>query len=240
MTTAQTLLDLQQMDLELARLDGDVKALLQLDQVKKLRSQLLTLKSAHTQAKAHVKDIEFEIEDFESEIKRTEEQVTLAQEDANRVTDYRKVQDLENELSMFAKRLDKLAFDQRAAETQLEKALDDEASLARKVGEAEEALKTTAQGVREEAARLNEKLEQAKRKREHIAQGLDAGMLERYGRALKRYRGLAVEKLESNVPSICRMTLNEAMLHDLARKGPITECPSCHRILIMDAEAGEA
>lgn len=234
MTTGQTLLDLQQIDLELSRREHDLNALLQLTEVKKLRSQLLQLKSAHTQARARVKDIEFEIEDFEDALKKTQEQVTLAQEDATRVSDYRQVQDVENELSMLAKRLDKLAFDQKGAEARLETAMAEEDELAQKVTQTENILRDKAQDVRDDAAALKVEFDKAKKKRAHIASQLPQEMLTRYEAALKKYKGLAVEKLEGEVPSICRMNLNEAMIRDISRQGSITECPSCHRILVID------
>ena len=51
-----------------------------------------------------------------------------------------------------------------------------------------------------------------------------------------RVPGLAVERLEGNVPSVCRMALQESSMDELRRAGGVTECPYCHRILVTDAE----
>ena len=65
---------------------------------------------------------------------------------------------------------------------------------------------------------------------------LPADASERYTAARTRFRGLAVERLEGNVPSVCRMALQESSMDELRRAEGVTECPYCHRILVTDAE----
>ena len=74
------------------------------------------------------------------------------------------------------------------------------------------------------------------RERERVATQLEAGLLERYESARKRFKGLAVERLRGNVPSVCRVKLQPSQFHDLAHGEEITECPYCHRILITSEE----
>ena len=55
--------------------------------------------------------------------------------------------------------------------------------------------------------------------------------------AAKRFGGLAVEKLEGNVPSVCRVKLQPSLFSDLKHAGSIAECPYCHRLLVTEEVA---
>ena len=72
--------------------------------------------------------------------------------------------------------------------------------------------------------------------RDELAARLPSGLLERYEAARRRFKGLAVERLRGNVPSVCRVSLQPSQFHDLAQGDEITECPYCHRILITSEE----
>ena len=66
---------------------------------------------------------------------------------------------------------------------------------------------------------------------------LDEDTLARYDAAAKRFGGLAVEKLEGNVPSVCRVKLQPSLFSDLKHAGSIAECPYCHRLLVTEEVA---
>lgn len=59
-------------------------------------------------------------------------------------------------------------------------------------------------------------------------------VLAAYGRATKRFGGLAVERLTGNMPSICRVKLQQGIYGELMRGPIITECPYCHRMLVRE------
>jgi len=62
---------------------------------------------------------------------------------------------------------------------------------------------------------------------------LSEEVLATYDAAVKRFGGLAVESLSSNVPSTCRVKLQPAIFQKLQRGPRITECPYCHRMLVV-------
>ena len=68
--------------------------------------------------------------------------------------------------------------------------------------------------------------------REELAVQISAETLERYEAARKRFKGLAVEHLVGNVPSVCRVKLQPSSFYDLQHSTEIAECPYCHRMLI--------
>ena len=56
----------------------------------------------------------------------------------------------------------------------------------------------------------------------------------RYESASKRFGGLAVERLRGNVPTTCRVKLQQGLFSDLMRGPVIAECPYCHRMLVTE------
>lgn len=232
MNTAEVLLDLQELDLERARVEAKLKDLLALKELSRKRAAYKKLKSEHAQLSARRKDLEFELEDLERAQHETEMRVTEAQHDAHVLKDYRQIQELEIELSDLAKQLDKLAFDQEAKRNQIAEAREREDYLAGYVAKFEKSLLHDAQEVRDAAQKLKTELSDIVARRDRRASRLDEGLLKCYEAVRTAKGGLAVERLEGAVPSVCRMALTESSLADLSRAGTIAECPYCHRILI--------
>ena len=234
MTVGENLLTLQEIDLDLARRQAELKELLELKELSRKRSAYKKLKAEETKLIAQRKDLEFELEDLVHAQLETEQKVTEAQHDAEILHDYRQLQDLQMELSDLAKQLDKNAFDQQAKQAEVKDARERESTLIEYVKKFEKALLDDAQKVRDQAAALKSQLSEVTARREKCARKLDDHMLERYEAARRAKGGLAVERLEGNVPSVCRMSLTEASIDELHRGPSITECPYCHRLLVVE------
>ncbi len=239
MTDAQTLLTMQELDLAIARAEEELSTLPELKALAQHRGALQRLKAEATRLMAVRKDVEIELEDLEEQLTACEQAVTETQEAAAQLTNYHEVQDFELRLSDLAKQLDKLAFAREAKQTELTEARGREDEVTARVSAFEQAVLNDAQRARRRATEIQSRLEADRKRRAQLAATLDATVLARYEQALTRHRGLAVEQLTGSVPSICRMTLTESSLSDLANGDAIAECPYCHRILIRDA-AGEA
>ena len=93
--------------------------------------------------------------------------------------------------------------------------------------------------LEEDSASLRAEIVRLSRERDQVAASLSGALLERYEAARKRFKGLCVERLHGNVPSVCRVKLQPSSFHDLAQGEEITECPYCHRILITSEEGQE-
>ena len=91
-------------------------------------------------------------------------------------------------------------------------------------------LETTHKALVVDTASLQSRVLKLKDEREHVVSQLSEDTLTTYENARKRFKGLAVEYLDGNTPSICRVTLQPSSFHDLAHGPNITECPYCHRI----------
>lgn len=233
MTTAEVLLKLQELDLELSRKHAELKDLLALTDIARKRAALKKVASEETRAIAARKDLEYEIEDLAEATRDAERRVTEVQQEAVGLTDYRMVQDIEIKLSDLAKELDKNAFATEAKSAELEEARRQEEKLAAYRKKLERSLLADAERVRDQAEKLQAAIGNLSDTRARLSATLDEGLRKRYEETSRRLGGLAVERLEGAVPSICRTTLTEASLSDLARGDAVATCPYCHRILIV-------
>lgn len=232
MSTGDTLLELQDIDLSLMR---DAKTLEDMPELKELarkRRAYLKLKADRTKLFAQRKDIETELEDLDIAEKRCHFEVEEAHRDTD-ASDYRQVQDLEVKLSSIAKELDKVAYSRKEQQKALANQEESERQLDSYISVLEKSIVEETRVARERATGLQRSIEDAKARRAKLVKSLDARDAQRYESAIKRFGGLAVERLEGDVPSICHTALSPASLADLRRAGAVGECPYCHRILVL-------
>ena len=237
MNVGEALLALQALDLALNRSKQALQDIPQIKELAQRRKQLMRLKADHTDLVARRKDLELELIDLEDDERLAQAAVEEAQASSEDLTDYRRVQELEQRLSDLAKQLDKAAYGQREKHAQIDQLLADEQALTARTKKVEQAILDLAKAARAAAESIQADVATLEAKRERAAASLSDDALKAYAVASKRFKGLAVEKLEGKVPSICRMTLTESSLSDLERKGGITTCPYCHRILVRDTDA---
>lgn len=234
MSDASSLVRLQEVDLQLIRLRKTLSAM---PQQEKLRAISLAKKKLAGQLKQIVgqrKDVEMELADNESD---HEEVVNKTLEVRERVTErvqgYRQIQDLEAQLTSLAKRQEKLEFthlDIAARLERLQKAEQNARDLAEKLLAEEQ---TQTESYERNSSDLQARVRVLEQERAALVASLPPEVVETYDASVKRFGGLAVETLSSNVPSICRVKLQPAIFQKL-QKGPrITECPYCHRMLVV-------
>ena len=239
MSVGTLLLDLQDLDLELARDRAALNAMPEIAELAKKRRAYQKLKAEATKLYAQRKDIETYLKDLEGQEMDANDDVRIAQQYTDS-SDYRAVQELELKLSNLARQLDKIAYDRREYERQLADITAKQNQLADYTAKFEAAFVADTKAAREKAAELTESIERAERERAHVLEQIPEQLRKRYEKAAAAHGGLAVERLEGNVPSVCRMALQASSMSDLARAtGDITECPYCHRILIMNEDGEE-
>ena len=147
MTPAAILMKMQELDLALDRDEQTLRELPALKELARKRAAYQKLKSEEARLLGVRKDLEAEIEDLVAEQKATEDEVTITQEDAQRLKDYREVQALEVELSDLAKKLDKIAFSLTDKHRALAEAREREAKVSQYTQKFEESLIAVAQAT---------------------------------------------------------------------------------------------
>ena len=108
MSAGATLLKLQQIDLELARNKSELANMPELKELASKRKTYVKLKSEMTKLYAKRKDLDIELDDLNTTEIQTNNAIEAAKKRHVDGSDYREVQDLENELATLAKRLDKI------------------------------------------------------------------------------------------------------------------------------------
>ena len=237
MTVADTLVRLQEVDLELLKHASTLSAMPQ-------RKRLQTIELAARKVSSELKGIVGQRMDAETEVADAEEALAHYREktvevqaaaDAGEHT-HREIRDFEQQLTSLAKRIEKSEYTLRPLRERLER-LERAERNARATAERLEGERTATEATLAEASStLRSDIVRLSRERDELAGRLEPTLLERYETARKRFKGLAVERLRGNVPSVCRVKLQPSSFHDLAQGDEITECPYCHRILITSEE----
>lgn len=237
MSDASALLRLQQIDLELLRLRRVVEALPQRERILAARTALKKVAGELTKIVGQRKDLEIEIDDLESTKRDVHRLVDEAQQ-RSQESGYRDVRDLEGQLSVYAKRLERAEFDADRAVERLEvveRAERNALALKAKL-EAQEA--SQLEEMRKQSADIAGQVKDLTTERESVVAELPAQLVSRYDRAVKRFGGVAVETLDGNKPSACRVALQPSSFADIRNSGEdIVTCPYCKRILVL-GEAG--
>lgn len=240
MSEQSSLLRLQEVDLQLLRIKKTLSAM---PQQEKLRAIALAKRKLATQLKQIVgqrKDVEMELADNEADHAHILDVTREVREKVSeRVTNYRQAQDLEAQLTSLAKKQEKLEFTHADIESRLERARTAEANALalRDRLLAEEQAQT--ESFEQSTSDLQAQVRMLEQERKQLVDELTLETIEAYDAAVKRFGGLAVERLTSNVPSTCRVKLQPAIFQKL-QKGPrITECPYCHRMLVVEEVGNE-
>jgi len=98
-------------------------------------------------------------------------------------------------------------------------------------------VKADTKAARAKAADLQAQIDAATKERTALAATLPADVLTDYERLLKQFRGLAVETIQGNIPTVCHTALQASSMSDLNHDGSeITHCPYCHRLLVLPSK----
>ena len=220
MSAGATLLKLQQIDLELARNKSELANMPELKELASKRKTYVKLKSEMTKLYAQRKDLDIELDDLNTTEIQTNNAIEAAKKRHVDGSDYREVQDLENELATLAKRLDKIEHTRKDVVVAHKEALDREARAQAIIAKFEEGVKADTKAARTKAADLQAQIDAATKERTALAATLPA-----------------VETIQGNIPTVCHTALQASSMSDLNHDGSeITHCPYCHRLLVLPSK----
>lgn len=235
MRETEALLRLQDIDLTLMRHKKTLSAMPQMQKVKAAQSARKKLAVQMRQIVGERKDAQMDLEENEASQLRLHEVVeeTQAKYESGE-TGYRDLKNLEEQLTSLAKRIEKREFQHKELVARLEKARKAEANaraLDDKLCAEGEAL---VESLREQTVDIERDVRKLSLEREAVLVNISPEVRERYESSVKRFGGLAVERLRGNVPSVCRVTVPPSVFGDLKRGSAIAECPYCHRMLVTE------
>lgn len=237
MTEATALIKLQEIDLELLKCASALASMPQQARLKTIALAAKKVKSELTGIVGQRKDVELEIEDVRANLAHYHEKTAevQAKADAGAYT-HREVKDIEQQLTSLAKHIEKAEFTLGPLGEKLERLERAEKNARLTAEKIDREREATEESLARDTSELRSRIVELSRERERVARKVLPEHLSVYEVARKRFKGLAVERLRGNVPSVCRVKLQPSQFHDLAHGEEITECPYCHRILITSEE----
>lgn len=235
MEESEALLRLQAIDLETLRIRREAQ---ELPQRAKIEAAQVASKKVASELRKIVgrrKDLEMEVAGQDRLRNDAQRQVDEAQASFESSDDPRAVMDLESRLDILAKRMEKIDYRQNQTMEELIQAEKAEQNARAVQARLEGEVASLAGSLREQLLDAQKRLADLAREREETAALIDPEWQAAYAKASERFHGRAVESLDGNKPSCCRVTLQPSQYADLKRRRlPVDECPYCHRILVTD------
>ncbi len=234
MSTTQALLfRLQQLDLELDRLNAEQQAVTNSLQgnatVRKMRADYANAQQQKQSGLQAQKEAEWTLEDLERRIQEQELRLYNGS-----VTNARELQALQQEVQRLhaqrSRQEDVLLQVIDAAEA-LEEHVRQTLALLKQKEDAWQQESTSLQARRE---RLEEQKQDLQRKRSEIARDLSDDILVRYDGMRRSKQGRAVSKIEQNSCQWCRVILTPSELQRVRISSEIQTCTNCGRILYYE------
>ena len=230
------LIAMQDLGLEISRQQGMLSSMPELKEIAKKRATLAKLRAEQTKLMAQRKDAQTDLDDLEAEAEHYKALVVEAQTRSVDPSDKQAFRELQDELALCAKKIDRCDFNRGSVEHALQEAKKKESAFAEYIGRFEQDLLADARRAKQKAEVAQSTINESQEKIDVLRKRVPADILDRFDAAAKRFRGLGVERLEGKVPTICRTALQAASMDELRRAGDIAECPYCHRIIVLNTE----
>ena len=242
MSEAASLVRLQEIDLKLLRYASTLAAMPQQKKMKTIDLAKRKVASELSKIVGQRKDVEIDIADLEEKLNHYKEKLNHYKEKtlevqasaATREQNYRNVQDLESQLTSLAKRIEKTEFDLGPLHESLEKLQLAERNARLTADRLDQELTNTRSSYEKDSASIKKQIVELSEERTDVVAGITPAVMATYETTRKRFKGLAVERLVGNVPSVCRVKLQPALYHDLTHGPSIAECPYCHRMIVTE------
>lgn len=236
MSLGSDLIKLQETDLELAKLGKQLGSLPIIGELAEKRAALTKLRAEATRLLAVRKDAQIAVDDLDEGERACHEAVAAAQARSVDPSDYRAMRDLEEELSNLAKRLERIEFDRPEAREALAAAEERERKLADYIKRFEAAIVEDTRSARDQASAIQTEIDELSLRRNHLFGRLPEDVQGLYERSSKRFKGLCVERIQGNFPTVCRTALQPASMDALRHATDYAECPYCHRIIVVNEQ----
>ena len=239
MSESTALLRLQENALALLKDASTLAGMPQQAKLKTIAAARKKVEGQITKILGQRKDAQLELDDLKNALQHYRDVTVEVQAEAVEGTKtHREVRDIELSLTHLAKQIEKTQFELPVCQEALDKLVLAEKNANLMLERLDAEREATQASYDEESSELKTRIRSLSVERDREAAQVSAPMMERYEAARKRFRGLAVETLVGNVPTVCRVKLQPSQFHDLSHGPEVTECPYCHRILIT-AEQGE-
>jgi len=233
--TLELLEKLQAMDFTILNLKRTFETLPQRQAILKARQGLMDVRERKVSADELVAKAQAKVDDVLAE----DAQLALKEEEIKKLLQdksagYREVEAQNKQLASVAKRRETLNHHLNGYRAELAKvkAVADKIDAAIASLEAKEAQEV--ESFRVQGTDLRERIAKAEKERAAFAPQLPANLLTLYEKTAIRCGGVGVSHLKGDSCSVCRGKIDEARLHQCRKEAPLSTCPLCRRLMIVE------
>ena len=229
-----TLLQLQQIDMGIARVNKELSELPQRKVIVAAREKRRAIEQkrdqvAELRAQADAKASKLEAEDAELAEKQRRVQEII---DGSR-GDYRNVEAHSKELGGFAKRRNTLEEELTKLGEELAKIEGVQGQVSHALAELEKQEAAAIASFQREGGALQAEIARMSADREGMSAELSPELRDTYHRTAARTGGVAVGLLTEGRCGVCRTVIDGGRLIDLKAEAPLGTCPHCKRLLVV-------
>jgi uncharacterized protein len=233
MQTADILLRLQDIDLEILRSEKTLEDLPQRTRILEIRAKRDEVAQKGAQVAEMQTAADSQMACLCEEDAQQEARLAELQDVIRSTQDYRVIASLTRDLEGCGKRREKIAFELNTLEGKTIKihAVADQVTATIKKLEQQEAQVT--KDFIAVGGKLKESIQRLRSDHDALIAQLDVKLRDDYESLSRKKGGIAVSVFDGSHCSVCRVELPEGQVHEL-RTGPVVSiCPNCHRIIII-------
>ncbi len=235
MTDGRALLELQDVDLKLGRLDRKLSEMPEKRNILKLRKRIADITSLRDRTADFITEIERGISRLEDEVetistKMDTEQTKLL---SGKVVDAKEAQNLSLELDGLRRRKERLESQILEQMERREKAIAQRDKVDTALDESGTQEEDLVEGFKGKGGELQDEIERLHARREELLALLDDPLVRDYERIRRDRGGVGAARLADSTCSACRMELPADRADELSSEPGIKECPLCHRLLVV-------
>ena len=235
---AAALLELQEIDLEIARAERALDELPEKKAILETRAKQREVQTLSSKADLLVSKIEAEIRKAQDETaivqgKAEEEQAKLM---TGQINDHKQVQHISREIDSLRRRKDKLEMDTLKLMERLEKAEGQRDTVRNALEQLAERETVLVERFREHGGELQQAIADNTARRKSVAASLEPDLLKRYESLRGMKAGIGVGRLEGDSCTACRMQLPAEAVASLLAGTDVGVCSHCHRLIVVRLE----
>jgi len=232
-TTA--LLELQEVDLGILRTQKRLDEMPEKRAILETRKKTRDVTALRAKAEELVSRLASAVSKHEDECsmiatKIDEEQAKLMTGD---VTNPKEVMHITREMDALKRRKDKLEMEEIELMERVEKANGQVAKVDTALGQLAAKETSITDQYKAKGSEMMKEIEQLKKRREQLAEALDAKMLASYESLRASKGGVGVGRLDGVMCTACRMDLPAERVAELKVGPEIAICPHCHRLIVV-------
>lgn len=236
MSDIKVLEQLQACDTAYVRLEKELESLPEAKQIMDCRAKRRELKGKQDQVVELSDEVDSKLSKLQAEEERVIAKIAELQSTLDSTSDYRVSQSVTKDMQGQVKRQESIALEQNELlerQIKVDKLAAQVAGMLAKLDHSEQHL---TDDFKKKGGEIKERMGRSLAERKALLVQLDAQLASKYESIRKEKGGIALARLDGDHCSVCSTVILTGQLAKL-KKGPaLTECPNCHRLMVVEDE----